>query len=189
MILATFVGALTVGIVLAAVGDAARLKWHEYKIQDHFFRVEEMFGQFEIEESLEFTRTEDTDVLTLESFQGSFLILNLWATWCRPCVSELPSLQLLQDYFGEERLKVVAVSLDPKHKLWSVRDFIEFHNLGTVSHYHDRFSQVEDTLGTGELPVTYIIAPDGQVLYRISGEGNWMNSDILEFVAKLKEVY
>lgn len=64
------------------------------------------------------------DTLALARLRGSVVLLNVWATWCKPCIDELPLLQELHEGYGPERLRVIGVSIDykPEHKIRSFLD-------------------------------------------------------------------
>ena len=180
-IFAVFMLALAVSIVVAAIYDAVRLRHAEANIQAHFTSVERLREPLDLT-TVRVQNLQEDSALSLGNYRGQLLVVNLWATWCRPCVSELPTLQLMQDHFGAEQLRVVAVSVDPNKDLPRVQKFIDIHNLAPLARYHDTYGDVQDALGQGVLPVTYIFAADGTPLYRIKGEGNWMSVDVLAFM-------
>lgn len=112
--------------------------------------------------------------LNLGALQGQPVLLNLWATWCAPCVVEMPTLDDLADEF-DERLRVVTVSEDLQGAERVVPFFEEkkFRNL-------EPWLDPENELGfafNGVLPVTVLYDADGQELFRVSGGYDWSSED------------
>ncbi len=117
-----------------------------------------------------------------EEFRGTFVILNVWATWCKPCVKELPELQRLQEAYGNGEYRVVAVSVNTQKEMGELVKFIKKLDVESIAGYHDYEGQLQKSLKIKELPVTYIINRRGQILYRISGEARWTNPEIRNFL-------
>lgn len=111
------------------------------------------------------------DSVTLSSYAGEVVLLNLWATWCGPCRWEMPSMERLYQELGPLGLKVVAVSVD---QLGSekVMEFAQELDL-TFDILHDRSGQIElDYQATG-LPETVILDRDGVIVHKAIGPVEW----------------
>ncbi|QKR99173.1 TlpA family protein disulfide reductase [Sphingomonas sp. CL5.1] len=107
--------------------------------------------------------------VTLASFHGKPVLLNLWATWCAPCVKELPSLDTLAAQLGD-RVKVVAVSQDMQPE--KVAPFVAARRLHSLKPYTDPEMQL--SLGYRvNLPTTILFDADGREVWRVSGAMDW----------------
>jgi thiol-disulfide isomerase/thioredoxin len=114
-------------------------------------------------------------------FKGKLLVLNLWATWCEPCLEEMPSLEQLQKNLPD-KLVVMAISED-RGGAKIVAPFVEKLGLKKVKIYFDPKSTVGHAFGMRGLPTSIVIGPDGNVLGRVEGAADW---DSVEMYAVLK---
>jgi thiol-disulfide isomerase/thioredoxin len=114
-------------------------------------------------------------------FKGKLLVLNLWATWCEPCLEEMPSLEQLQKNL-EGQLVVAAVSED-RAGAKIVQPFLDKLGLQKVRIYLDPKSDVGHAFGMRGLPTSIVIGADGKVLGRVEGAAEW---DSVEMYAVLK---
>ena len=99
-------------------------------------------------------------------------MLNLWATWCAPCVREMPALDRLQAALGGPHFEVVALSIDRNGRA-AVEPFFARYALTNLRMYLDPESVVARTLGVSSLPVSLLLGPDGGMLGRIDGAAEW----------------
>src|SRR5215471_1088550 len=109
--------------------------------------------------------------VALADFKGKLVLLNLWATWCQPCLTEMPSLEKLQEK-SEEKLIVAAVSEDRRGKE-VVEPFVAKHGLDKVKIYLDPKSAVGHAFSVRGLPTTLVIDTKGQVVGRVEGAAEW----------------
>jgi thiol-disulfide isomerase/thioredoxin len=110
--------------------------------------------------------------IQLSSFKGSFVLLNFWATWCGPCVEEMPSLDRLQGELEKEGLKVVAASVD-RDGIKAAAPFLRKLGLKNLTLYTDRRSQVFHALQAKALPTTFLIDREGLIVRRWVGAIPW----------------
>jgi thiol-disulfide isomerase/thioredoxin len=108
---------------------------------------------------------------TLKEFKGRYVLLNLWATWCAPCVKELPSLARLQKAMGD-KLAVVPVDVGRNEAL-DAAQFMKSHGAGTLPVYLDSNVALVRALRAYGLPLTILIAPNGKEIGRAAGEADW----------------
>jgi len=111
-------------------------------------------------------------VRTLEDYRGKVVVLNLWATWCPPCIVEMPSFERLKRAVNDTNLRIVAVSIDDLVGADSVARFarglgLTFDILLDSTHRIDRAYQV-----TG-YPETFVIAKDGTIRKKWIGPADW----------------
>jgi thiol-disulfide isomerase/thioredoxin len=110
--------------------------------------------------------------VTLGSFHGKVVLLNLWATWCPPCVAEMPELDKLQADMGGEGLAVVAVSTDAQ----GIKKSAPFYRRAGLTHldlYNDTRQALPQALKVTGLPISLLIDRDGNVVGRIDGPAQW----------------
>jgi thiol-disulfide isomerase/thioredoxin len=113
----------------------------------------------------------------LSELQGKLIIVNLWATWCEPCLREMPSLERLQSRLGE-RVAVLAVSEDRGGNK-TVEPFIAKLGLKLVKIYIDPKSEVGHAFGARGLPTSFLIDREGKVRGRVEGAAEWDSPKIL----------
>ena len=103
---------------------------------------------------------------------GKFVLLNFWATWCPPCVAEMPSLQMLQNNMNPDKFMVLAVSSDRPDHGERVKEFADRLELNFPI-AHDRDGTISSSYGAVEFPSTYLIDPSGNILSAAKGERVW----------------
>ena len=120
---------------------------------------------------------------------GEHMILNVWATWCTPCVKELPALATLNKALSEQAgWRVIAVSIDSKQNLNKVSSFVTKFNVEGIANYHDFNAELQKTLNVGVLPTTYIVNRSGVILYEIKGYSTWNTPELFEFLKLVQGV-
>lgn len=133
----------------------------------------------------------------LGALEGKLIILNFWATWCAPCIKELPSLDRLQARLGGSGLKVVAVSVD-RTGIASVGPFYRRLNIAHLAIYADPGQQTahSDKANINDapfplyrMPITYVIAPDGRTIGYLAGAADWDSADSVAFLRRLTQLY
>lgn len=128
-------------------------------------------------------RDQSGQVISLQSLSGTPVLLNFWATWCPPCVWEMPSLQGLADHFSAQDLKVIAVSVDEQG--WPViNSFLQTVPLDFTI-VLDPTGEVASQYGTYQLPETYLLDANGKVLQKYIGPREWDQQGLLQEISKL----
>ena len=116
--------------------------------------------------------------VSLSDFAGKIILVNLWATWCEPCVREMPSLERMQARLGD-KITVVAISED-RGGSKAVEPFIGKLGLQSVKTYLDPKSAVERAFEVQGLPTSFLIDRKGRVLGRVEGAAEWDSPKLLE---------
>lgn len=116
-------------------------------------------------------RSDSGEALSLESFRGRVVLLNLWATWCAPCREEMPTLDRLQSILGGRGFEVLALSLDGDGAA-AVRPFFTQIGIRHLRTYYDSFGDAGVLVGTG-VPLTLVIDAQGQEVARKLGAAHW----------------
>ncbi|HYD89400.1 MAG TPA: TlpA disulfide reductase family protein [Vitreimonas sp.] len=112
----------------------------------------------------------------LTAFQGEVLVVNLWATWCAPCVEEMPTLAALQQRF-EGRLRVIPVSVDSAGDLQKAQAQLAELSGGRLPFLIDITRGVLFDAQAPGMPVTIIYDADGNELARLAGGADWSSEE------------
>ncbi|MCC6919811.1 MAG: TlpA family protein disulfide reductase [Alphaproteobacteria bacterium] len=121
--------------------------------------------------------------VTLADFKGKAVLLNLWATWCAPCVKELPSLARLQAKRGSDGFTVIALNLDRPGKA-NVPAFLNENGASGLEPFADPTLKMMRALRVGGLPSTILIGPDGREIARREGEADWDSNEAWAAIEK-----
>ena len=121
----------------------------------------------------------------LDAYRGKKLIVNLWATWCAPCVKEMPSLAKLAADFKNQGVAVVAISEDRGGK-FVVDPFLKEHDIAGIPIYLDKTMSTGKALkGSTILPMTILIDADGNEVARVFGDRDWDSADSKAEIARV----
>jgi peroxiredoxin len=112
--------------------------------------------------------------ITLEGLRGKVVFLNFWATWCPPCVIEMPSMEKLHQEFGNDGLVILAINFRETPE--QVKAFVKKHKL-TFSTVLDREGEVFELYQAWGLPMTTIINKRGEIAGRAMGYRDWHSAD------------
>jgi cytochrome c biogenesis protein CcmG/thiol:disulfide interchange protein DsbE len=120
--------------------------------------------------------------ITAANFGGKLLVLNFWATWCQPCLEELPSLNEFQQRFAGSGVVVLGVSVDKDEKAY--RDLLTRARLSFLT-ARDPDNKINVDFGTFKFPETYIIDANGKVVRKIINAQDWMSDRMIHDVETL----
>ena len=118
----------------------------------------------------------------LADLRGQVVVLNYWATWCPPCVDEMPSLEKLHRTLEDEGLAVVAVSVDERFS--DIVDFVKSYGL-TFTILHDNGRKVARSYRAFKYPETYIIDRDGRLKSKVIGPRDWVAPTVIRDLVAL----
>lgn len=121
--------------------------------------------------TLSFKDKENADA-SLDAFRGKVVLVNFWATWCIPCVKEMPSLNRLAEKLGADRFAVVALSLDGPSRP-KVEPFLRSRNLGHLQVFFDTQKKSYGALNIAVLPTSVLIDAQGREIGRLQGDAEW----------------
>jgi len=128
----------------------------------------------------QFTVSDGEQSADLSKLRGKVVLVNFWATWCVPCIEELPSLMELQRQMPD--VKVVAISRDEDPDAYK-RFLAKYHvELLTV---RDPSLKVQDLYGTVQIPETYIIDRQGRLRRKFVSAQNWTSPEIMEYLKQM----
>jgi thiol-disulfide isomerase/thioredoxin len=109
---------------------------------------------------------------TLADYKGEVVLLNFWASWCPPCIKELPTLEALAVRDGKKGLRVLAMSMDAQ-PFKVIQTFAKKHGANTLTLANDDSGKLFAAMKSRGLPLTYLIGRDGRVLARYEGATDW----------------
>ena len=122
---------------------------------------------------------------TLAKFKGSPVLVNLWASWCAPCIAELPTLQKLEEaQAADGKLGVIAVSQDMAPKA-SVDAFLEGKGISRFAAYHDPDMVLSSALGVQIMPTTILYDAAGKEVWRYTGDLDWSGAEAAKLLAEV----
>lgn len=130
--------------------------------------------------NVEFQDANDKPV-SLSKFRGRAVLLNFWATWCAPCVKEMPSLDRLQAALPKDRFIIVPLSIDGPTKP-KVVPFYKDQKLSQLGIYFDKGRKAMQGLDVTLLPTSILVDPAGRELGRIEGDADWDMPESIELM-------
>lgn len=136
----------------------------------------------------------DGGVATLEELQGKVVMVNIWATWCPPCVREMPAMQRVYDQYRDEGLEILAIAVDDRPGVRQPNGRVE----GIVSQFVDELGltfpvaldptgDTERRFGTEYLPTTLLIDREGYIRVKEVGGRFWDQEPFIGMVTSLLE--
>ena len=109
----------------------------------------------------------------LADFHGRYMLVNLWATWCGPCINELPELAKLQKELPQDRVTVVPVDVLERLEADKLGEFLKMHDAEGLPVYVDKDRATQRGFVANELPLTVLIDADGREVARAAGGQKW----------------
>ncbi len=132
-------------------------------------------------------RLANGETTTLASKRGKILLVNFWATWCAPCIVEMPYLNELQARYGSDDFEVVTISMDRTQE--AAETFLIENNLTHLPlHFDTTFSIAFDVTRRG-LPTTILYDRNGEELGRLEGEADWASEEAFALIEAAIERY
>jgi thiol-disulfide isomerase/thioredoxin len=135
------------------------------------------------ERAPDFTLTDSEKTVTLSQLRGKPVLLNFWATWCPPCIEEMPSLVQLQKALGDKVI-ILAVSEDADDGAY--KQFVRDHNIDLLT-VRDVKNSANTLYGTFKFPETYVIDKDGVIRRKFIGAADWTSPEIVDYLNKLQQ--
>jgi cytochrome c biogenesis protein CcmG, thiol:disulfide interchange protein DsbE len=122
--------------------------------------------------------------IRLSDYRGKVVFLNFWATWCKPCREEMPSMEVLYKNFEKDGLVILAVSIDRVTTKKEIPPFVKSLNL-TFPVLVDSWGQTDKRYKLMGVPETYIIDREGTLREKVIGPRDWTRLDNLQILTQL----
>jgi thiol-disulfide isomerase/thioredoxin len=118
----------------------------------------------------------------LEDYRGKVVLVNFWASWCPPCIKEMPGLQQLQTKLADRPFSILAVNVGEKrYEVWKFTKLVDF-TLPTPLDTHKRtFNAWQATV----LPTSFLLDTRGRIRYRVQGDLEWENPSVTALIEEL----
>lgn len=126
----------------------------------------------------------DEKEIRLSDYRGKVVFLNFWATWCKPCREEMPSMEVLYKNFEKDGLVILAVSIDRVTTKKEIPPFVKSLNL-TFPVLVDSWGQTDKRYKLMGVPETYIIDREGTLREKVIGPRDWTRLDNLQVLTQL----
>ena len=130
----------------------------------------------------DFTLQDSDHKVTLSQFRGQVVVLNFWATWCPPCVEEMPSLVRMTTRFKDKGVVVLAVSIDADDAAY--HKFLKDYSVNMVT-VRDEAQKASSLYGTFGWPETYVIDRNGVIRRKFIGPVDWTSPEVTDYLSKL----
>jgi len=130
----------------------------------------------------DFTVQDSDRKVSLDQLRGKVVVLNFWATWCPPCIEEMPSLVQMQQKMKGKGVEVLAISVDADRDAYN--DFLKQHNVDLLT-VRDADQKSNNLYGTFKFPETYIIDRQGVLRRKFIGPIDWGTPEIQDYLGKL----
>ena len=118
--------------------------------------------------------------ISFSDFQNKVLLVNFWATWCAPCIKEMPSLDRLKRKINKN-FDVIAVSVD-RDGLKKVKDFFNENKITNLGKYFDTKNSLAKEMNLIGLPTSFFINKKGDLIGYFQGDMEWDNNTVIEFI-------
>jgi peroxiredoxin len=119
--------------------------------------------------------------IRFDAYQGKYVLIDFWATWCAPCIGELPRLQQAYNAYHRAGFEIIGVSLDESKT--AVVDFVKARNLPwPMIHNASSTADVVEAFGVGSIPATYLIDPEGKIV-RLDLRGKALEQTLARLIA------
>jgi thiol-disulfide isomerase/thioredoxin len=122
--------------------------------------------------------------MSLAAFRGKAILVNLWATWCAPCVTEMPALDALQAALGGDKFQVVAINMDAD-QVEAAKEFLSDHTLAHLPLYADPKLLMDPALAAPGIPASVLYDPQGKEIARLYGAVDWASPEARALIERM----
>jgi thiol-disulfide isomerase/thioredoxin len=124
---------------------------------------------------------------TLDLKQNKLTIIHFWATWCVPCVAELPKVDSISETYSDKDLRIITVSLDGGN-MSKIKIFFADHQITHLKAYLDANNAAFKAFGLQGLPTSVFINQKGEEIARASGPVDWSSKPVIDFIEKTLDI-
>jgi thiol-disulfide isomerase/thioredoxin len=134
----------------------------------------------------EFELEDDGGKAKLADYEGQYVLVNFWATWCAPCRKEMPQLNALQKEFGGDDFQVLTIATGRNSPAGIVR-FFEEAGVDSLPRHQDPKQSLASQMGVFGLPISVLIDPEGREIARMRGDADWYSDSARAIIGALVE--
>jgi thiol-disulfide isomerase/thioredoxin len=118
----------------------------------------------------------------LQDYRGQVVLVNFWASWCPPCIQEMPVLEKLQQKLNEQPFEILAVNVgERKYRVWKFVKLINFGLPVLLDERKDTFN----AWGASVLPTSFLLDKQGRIRYRVQGDTEWDSKAVVALIETL----
>ncbi|MCH1926336.1 TlpA family protein disulfide reductase [Shewanella sp. C32] len=117
-------------------------------------------------------------------YKGKVVIVNMWATWCPPCVRELPSLDRFSQKLADDNVVLVPISIDQTEQQ-QVRSFLNEQGMQHFNSFYDPHMQLSEIFPLDTIPATFILSPEGTLVAFVRSFVDWDDPKVEQKIRKL----
>lgn len=155
--------------------------WQQPELSHNLTAVKESIqaSEFELQDM-------DEETVKLSDYRGKVVLLNFWATWCPPCIREMPSMERLHQQVDADDFKVIAVNqMENADEVFAFTGQLEIDP--TFEILFDTTSSVSQDYAVRGLPTTYLIDKKGKIRYRAVGGREFDHAEVVKLIENLVE--
>ncbi len=134
--------------------------------------------------SVAFQLEDDGGETTLEAWQGKYVLINFWATWCAPCRKEMPQLNALQKEFGGDDFQVLTIATG-RNSEEGIKRFFEEAGVDSLPRHQDPKQKLASQMGVFGLPISVLLDREGREIARLQGDAEWDSESARAIIAAL----
>ena len=175
--------ALSVGAIVGGSGAAADVAVAE-ALRDGDMKKLIFHDTPQDTPSVAFVLADGAGEATLQDYQGKYVLLNFWATWCAPCRKEMPQLAELQTEFGGEAFEVLTIATG-RNSPTGIRKFFEEVGVDNLPRHQDPKQALASQMAIFGLPITVLIDPEGREIARLRGDADWASDSAKAIISIL----
>jgi len=169
----------TLSILLLFISFSLNADWQQPELSHNLTVVKSVIPARDFE-----LQNMDEEKVKLSDYRGKVVLLNFWATWCPPCVREMPSMERLSQLVDANRFKVIAVNqMEDTDEVFAFTGQLEIDP--TFEILFDRTSKVSQDYAVRGLPTTYLIDKKGNIRYRAVGGREFDHTEVIKIVNQL----
>lgn len=171
----------TLLIMLLFISFSLNADWQQPELSHNLTAVKKSIqaSDFELQDM-------DEETVKLSDYRGKVVLLNFWATWCPPCIREMPSMERLHQQVNAEDFKVIAVNqMEDADEVFAFTGQLEIYP--TFEILFDKTSSVSQEYSVRGLPTTYLIDKKGKIRYRAVGGREFDHAEVIKLINNLIE--
>lgn len=166
-------------VITSIVSFSAQADWQQPELSHNLTPVKNVVAAEDFE-----LQNMDEEKVKLSDFKGKVILLNFWATWCPPCIREMPSMERLQEQVNAEDFKVIAINqMEEPDDVFAFTGQLEVDP--TFEILFDRTSRLSQPYAVRGLPTTYLIDKNGDIRYRAVGGRLFDHPEVVALIKQL----